>query len=302
MIKIKVPATSANLGPGFDSIGMALSMYNYLYVKPSDKKLEIISKNGNNDFCNQDNLIYKTIVDFYNITGKGCVPNLKLIQDDNIPFASGLGSSAACVVSGLLAANYLTKLNLSKDELCDMAAKIEGHPDNSTPALVGSITVGAMNNGHLSYIKLNVVPKLRIALMIPKFEVKTEFSRSVLPKNYDIKDVVFNVSRVALLVAAFTTGDYDKLKEATCDRLHEPYRMNIINNMKDILDMANKLGAKGSFLSGAGPSLVAFTDNDEFFVSMQKYLESLKDKWTIREVSIDINGAEIVEIKEEKEC
>ncbi|MDR2940915.1 MAG: homoserine kinase [Clostridiales bacterium] len=291
MIEIKVPATSANLGPGFDSIGMALELYNYVKIDKSDK-LQIFSaipeipKDGSN-------LIYKTMMGFYDIIGKKPDTSFIIKQEDNIPLTRGLGSSAACTVAGVLAADYFSGAHLSKKELAYIAAEIEGHPDNSTPALVGGVVVGVMSPGALDYIKLEIKgqDKLKFAVMVPGFELPTEKARGILPKEYNIKDVVFNVSRAALLVAALSSGDFDCLGEAMSDRLHQVYRANIINNMDDIFKEASRLGAKASFLSGAGPTLISVVTDDEFFGKMALYLNTLEDVWNIRNIKIDQHGA-----------
>jgi homoserine kinase len=295
MIKLKIPATSANLGPGFDSIGMALRAYNYMEVEETDAPLVILSKDPLVP-KDKSNLIYKSIEDFYNITGKGTVPNIKITQRDEIPMARGLGSSAACVVGGLFAANYLSGADLPKSELISIAAMIEKHPDNSTPAIVGGITVGVMDGNNLSYIKIDSSKcrDLKIAVMTPEFHLKTEYARSVLPKSYSVKDAVFNLSRAALLVAAIYSGDYKKLKIATQDMLHQPYRLSMINNAKEIFEAADANGALATFLSGSGPTLISLTDTDAFFKNMENFLHALKDNWSIKNIALDPNGIQIL--------
>jgi homoserine kinase len=295
MIKLKIPATSANLGSGFDSIGMALSVYNYLEVEETDAPLVIETEDPLVP-KDKSNLIYKSIEDFYDITGKGAAPSVKLLQRDAIPMARGLGSSAACVVGGLFAGNYLSKANLSREELISIAAQLEGHPDNSTPAIVGGITVGAMEGDKLSYIKIDSTKfeKLKIAVMTPEFHLKTEYARSVLPGSYSVKDAVFNLSRSALLIAAIYSGDYKKIKIATQDMLHQPYRMSMINNAKEIFSAADNFGALATFLSGSGPTLISITDSDAFFKKMEKFLNALPDNWTIKDIALDANGIQIL--------
>lgn len=295
MYSIKVPATTANMGPGFDSIGMAFQMYNHTYIEEIEKGLEIEIKK-NQDFLiptDEKNLIYKTIKTFFQECGKS-VPGIKIIQNDEIPLTRGLGSSAACIVAGLMAANELSGSKLSKKELAEIAAKLEGHPDNSTPAILGGMVVGAMDNEKLNYIKLNISEELKFNVMIPQFPLSTEKARNVIPKKIDLKDAVFNLSRTALLVAAITYNDFDKLSAAMDDRLHQPYRMPIIPDMEIIFKKAKEYGSKAVFLSGAGPTIIAITHkNDSFENKMKEFLESLNNKWDFKDLKPDLNGAEI---------
>jgi homoserine kinase len=206
----------------------------------------------------------------------------------------GLGSSAACVVGGLVAANELSGKRLGKQQLARIAAQIEGHPDNSTPAIVGGIVVGAMDGKNLDYIKIDtaeIVKKgLSFSVMIPDFRLSTEKARGVFPPNYTMKDAVFNASRSALMVASLLTGNLDKLMVSMDDRLHQPYRQSIIPGMAEIFKEAKKLGAKGVFLSGAGPTLIAVNDRPFFNVEMKDFLAALPNQWRLTELEPDNNG------------
>ncbi len=296
MIEIKVPATSANLGPGFDCIGMALKLYNNTKTSESEN-LEILSDNIVIP-KDETNLIYKTMVDFYNIVGKKIENNFRIEQKDEIPLTRGLGSSAACIITGILAANHFSKAALSKKELAYIAAKIEGHPDNSTPALMGGVVVGALSENSLDFVKLESenIKKLNFGVMIPDFELSTEKARNILPKTYPIKDVVFNVSRASLLVAALYSGNFELISTAMDDRLHQIYRANIINNMNEIFAKAKDFGARASFLSGAGPTLISVFTEPDFFDKMKSYLEKLEDNWKINNIELDNDGAILKEI------
>lgn len=293
MIKIRVPATTANMGPGFDSIGMALSLYNYLTVSESDKPLEIEIMNDVHSKIprNKENLIYRSMCKFYDEVGKK-IPSIKMVQEDFIPHTRGLGSSAACIVAGLCAANELSSSNLSKDDLAQIAAKIEGHPDNSTPAIMGGLVVGAIEpqTSKLNYVKLNVPNNLSFAVMIPDFPLATEKARKVLPKQIPLADAVFNSSRSALLIASLVSGNFDNLKIAFDDRLHQPYRKSIIPHMEDIFNKAYENSAKGVFLSGAGPTIISAFNNDSFVENMNSYLSSLNSRWDLVLLEPDTNG------------
>lgn len=294
MIKVKVPATTANMGPGFDSIGMALSMYNIVYAEEIETGFEIIIQDGNKQIpTDETNLIYKTISYFYeNIRQK--MPGIRIIQQDSIPHTRGLGSSAACIVAGLHIGNALSQSFFSKEELVQMAAQIEGHPDNTTPALLGGMTIGAMNDEDMKYVKVRVAENVHFAVMIPEFTLATSLARSVLPQQVSLKDAVFNSSRAALLAASMITGDIDNLSLAMEDRLHEPYRAELIPNMHEIIKAAKGYGAKGAFLSGAGPTLIAVVKNVVAFrKEMAEFLSVLQEKWQVQMLQADNEGAKV---------
>jgi len=293
MVHIKVPATTANMGPGFDCIGMALKLYNNLWAEKTEEQLVIENRGAIGVPVTKSNMIYRSIARFYSELGLGDVPGVKLIQDDNIPMTRGLGSSAACVVAGLLAANELSGVNLPREQICALAARIEGHPDNSTPALVGGIVIGAFSNNHLEYIKLTSdrFSGLKFAVMIPDFLLPTKKARDALPKKVAIEDAVFNTARGALMTAALLTGDYSKLGAAMDDKLHQPYRARLIPGMKKIFTAARKCGASGVFLSGAGPSIIAVYTNDTFTDEMRQYIEALPGKWDMQLIEPDDSGA-----------
>ena len=294
MIKVKVPATTANMGPGFDSIGMALQMYNIVFAEEIEEGLEIIIQEGSQDIpTDESNLIYKTICHFYKEIGHD-VPGIRIIQQDHIPHTRGLGSSAACIVAGLHIANALSHSFFSKEELVQMAAQLEGHPDNTTPALLGGMTIGAMNHEDMKYVKIKVAENIHFAVMIPDFTLSTEKARAALPDQISLKDGVFNASRAALLAASMITGDTDNLAMAMEDRFHEPYREELIPNMREILQHATKCGAKGAFLSGAGPTLIAVIKNVVTFrKEMVEYLDKLDSEWQVQMLQADPSGAKV---------
>lgn len=294
MIKVKVPATTANMGPGFDCIGMALTMYNIVYAEEIASGLEIIVQDGNPNIpTDKQNLIYQTICYFYDNIGEK-VPGIRIIQQDSIPHTRGLGSSAACIVAGLHIANAMSKSFFSKEELVQMAAKIEGHPDNTTPAILGGMTIGAMNGQEMKHVKIRVADKLHFAVMIPDFTLSTERARKALPRQVSLQDAIFNVSRAALLVASMQSGDIDNLDLATEDCLHQPYRASLIPHMDEILERTKQYGAKGAFLSGAGPTLLAIIKNVvDFRREMVTYLGGLKETWQVQMLQADNEGAKV---------
>lgn len=308
MLHIMVPATSANMGAGFDSIGVALELYNHLWVEEIDKGLEIIvrKKQALEIPTDRTNLIYKTMVDFYAAIGKK-PPGVRLIQQDDIPLTRGLGSSAACIVAGLLAANHLSGEQYPLDKMVQLAARLEGHPDNSNPALLGGMVIGALDHNEMRYAKIPLPEQLRFAVMIPDFPVSTADSRRVLPDMVSRRDAIFNASRAALLVASMASGALDNLAMAMDDRLHQPYRKALIPEMERIFKASMGYGAKAAYLSGAGSTLIAVLTEDlaeAFAHRMSAYLEAMPNHWQLLMLKPDVNGARVIEEsgKEEIKC
>ncbi len=298
MMHIKVPATSANMGPGFDSIGVALELYNHLWFEQIDEGVEIIVKRKQEIEIPTDknNLIYKTMVDFFAETGN-VMPGVRLIQEDYIPMVRGLGSSAACIVAGLLAANHMSGCHYSRDKLAQIAAKIEGHPDNSNPALFGGMVVGAIDHNEMCHVKLDLPKELVFAIMVPNFPVSTHDARRVLPDSYTKADAVFNASRAALLVASIYSGNYQNLTMAVEDRIHQPYRSQLIPDMDRIFKAAKNYGALATYLSGAGSTLMAVLTDEKaetFQYKMQAYLKAIPNEWQLTLLKPDTTGAQLI--------
>ena len=297
MIHIQIPATSANMGPGFDSIGLAVQLYNHIWVEEQESGLtiEVKRKQEIEIPTDETNLIYQTMQFFYEKKGLK-MPGVHLIQEDEIPMVRGLGSSAACIVGGLLAANELAGRPCDREELAQMAASLEGHPDNSNPALFGGMVVGAQTEEKMGYVRLELPEDLIFAVMVPDFPVATSASRSVLPESYTRKDVVFNASRAALLVASVMTGKYENFDMAMQDRIHQPYRAKLIDGMEDIFEHAKAFGAVATYLSGAGSTLMAMVTRDKaagFQKEMSAYLGTLPHNWKLQLLQADREGAKI---------
>jgi len=290
MIKIQVPATSANLGAGFDALGLALQYYNTVEMEESDR-IQISAPNPHIP-TDDHNLIYTSARDLYQVCGHE-LKGLKLIQHDNIPMTRGLGSSSACIVAGLAGANTLLGNPLDTDDLVDMAAKIEGHPDNTAPALLGGIVTAVFDGRRVHWVKQEVETKLRFVAMIPDFELKTEKARACLPTQVSHKDAVYNLSRAALFSASLLTGKFENLRTSTHDRLHQPYRMALIAHAKEVFDIAYDLNAYGVYISGAGPTIMAIADeeNTYFAGKMRFYLDNIGLKgWEVKDLRIDNTG------------
>ncbi|MEG0050863.1 MAG: homoserine kinase [Terrisporobacter sp.] len=291
MLEVIVPATSANIGPGYDCLGIALSLYNKFYFEEINEGIDIEEKET--EYINDDNLVYKSMLYFFDKVKPKKIPKgIKIKIKDEIPICRGLGSSAACIVAGLMGANYLCEANLDKEEILKLATEIEGHPDNVAPAIYGNMMVSFIDNDEIYYDKIKVPENLRFCAMIPDFKLSTAKSRGVLPKVINHKDGVFNVSRTALLITAFMNNNLSFLKVACQDKFHQDFRSPLIKNYDKIVCHANKLNCLGTFLSGAGPTIMSLTcDDDELFISqMNGYLCTLENNWIIKDLHCDKQG------------
>jgi homoserine kinase len=295
MIRIDVPATSANLGAGFDSLGIALTMHNKVWMEESDL-LEIISKDDLDIPKDETNLIYWAAKYVYDVCGKK-LPGLRIIEENNIPLARGLGSSSACIVAGIMGANRLLGTPFSQTELINMAAKIEGHPDNTTPALSGGLVASAIEGERVYSVSVPVSEKIKFALMIPPFELKTEKARKVLPEMYSRSDAVYNLSRSGLMTASLFSGNLENLRVAVEDRIHQPYRSGLIDGYDDVFRMSYELGSLGTYVSGAGPTIISMIEAEDTNFEKSAAIQMKKrglDKWKIIVLHADPNGAKIV--------
>lgn len=291
MIKVKVPATSANIGPGFDSLGIALDIYNYYTIEETESGLVI--EGCEEKYANESNLIYLAMLKCFEKVGYQ-VKGIKISIESEIPVSRGLGSSAACIIGGILAANELSGNELSQQEILELATEIEGHPDNVAPALLGGMVVSVYEN-EVYYSKINIKDGLRFLALVPDFKLPTKKSRSILPKVIPHSDAVFNVGRVALMVSALHNGEFGLLSVAGEDRLHQHYRGTLIDGYQKILKLSKNLGAKGVFLSGAGPTILVALDSDDTQTEegLKPLLETLNDKWEIKRLEISRDGASV---------
>lgn len=293
---IKIPCSTANMGSGFDSIGMALTMYNEIEIQIIEKGLEIVIKNPDEFKIATDerNLIYRSILEGLKVTGVP-MPGLRIIQTNNIPQTRGLGSSSACVVGGIIAANIISGGMLSTDDMISIAAQIEGHPDNILPTFVGGMTAGAIVDGKVKYVHIDPPHQLKCCAFVPNFQLSTRKARAVLPKEVPFKDAVFNASRSGLMVGAMLQGRLDLVRTALEDRLHQPYRKELIPGFDAIIAAAEKNGALGCCLSGAGPTMIAFLDKDyrQFVQRMRLSIDSLglPNRWEVKLLDICFEGA-----------
>jgi homoserine kinase len=259
-VLVKVPASTANLGPGFDALGMALNLYAWIEMSFSDTtRIHLHGDQMQGVPTDKGNLIYKVAQSVFEEAGEKH-PELEISMYSDIPLTRGLGSSASAIVGGMVAANALIGNKLSPDRLFQMATALENHPDNVGASLFGGLTVAFWDGKRAEHIRIEPDERLEVLVAIPEFHLATSKARGVLPREIPMKDAVFNVGHASLLVAAFCTGRYEMIRLAMKDALHQPYRAPLIPGMARILDEADQHGALGVALSGAGPTLIAFVD------------------------------------------
>lgn len=296
MIEVKVPATSANMGSGYDSIGIALSLHNTIRMEEYDR-IEITEVSGEPVPTDETNLIYQCAKKVYEICGKP-LSGMRIEEDCAIPQTRGLGSSSACTVAGLLGANALLGNPLDKENIIDLAASIEGHPDNSTPAILGGFCVALLEYGKVWSVRVPMNGQVDFITFIPDFELSTEKARAAIPQKIEHHDAVFNLARAALLAGSLTTGKLENLGVAVGDCLHQPYRFDLIPSGRDVMHAAKAMGALGAFISGAGPSIIAVVNaHDKTYLSRaQMYCQQHFPHWKPIRLVCDEVGAVVTEI------
>jgi homoserine kinase len=258
-VKVSIPATTANLGPGFDCLGLALGLRNEICltaVPQPGLNVEIQGEGAGQIPTDGRNLAVQAVARVFDLVGKR-PSGLYIHQHNNIPICSGLGSSAAATLGGLLTANVLVDGGLSADQLLAEAVAVEGHPDNVIPAFYGGLTLSVVDGAAL-HIESITVPPIQVLIVLPDFTLPTAQARAALPTAVPLADAVFNLSRTGLLIRALERGDYTVLAEAMQDKLHQPYRIPLIPGMVAAMEAAKEAGAAAVALSGAGPSLAAF--------------------------------------------
>ncbi|MBL8091277.1 MAG: homoserine kinase [Anaerolineales bacterium] len=260
MIKIRVPATSANLGPGFDCLGMALDIWNEITFEPADKMSHFVVGEGE-EKLNKGirNLLTKSFAKVHQVRGKK-LSVVKISAQNKIFMSSGLGSSAAAIVAGLFAANEILSKSLSENDLLKLATDMEGHPDNVAPALFGGLIVSVMAKDEILWRRYET-PDWTIVIVKPQVEWLTKTARAVLPKSISRTDAIFNIGRTSLVIDALRSGDLSLLQKVMDDRIHQPYRLKHISGGMAAYKVAKQFGAAA--LSGAGPSIISFVNSGD---------------------------------------
>lgn len=283
MIRVKVPATTANMGPGYDVLGMALSQYSTFQCQEDDKISLTIKGLESEKLVNQDheaNLVVRSMNHLFKYVDK-YPKGYKLEIINDIPLARGMGSSASAIVGGLLVANYLVGANLDQDEILKLATQIEGHPDNVAPALMGNIVLSTKApDDQVIYHSIKPFDDLTCVLFIPDYEVSTSMSRAVLPQSISMADAVHTSGHLSLMLAGFMTGNKDLIGQTMVDRLHEPYRKSLIKNFDDFKASALEVGAFAFSLSGSGSTIIAYCDHDSA-PHVKRAFEEVSQKYSI---------------------
>lgn len=260
---VKVPASTANLGPGFDSLGMALELYEWIAMSPAAQTIVHLHGDEMKELpTGKENLLYQVACQVFERAGLEA-PELEISVYSEIPLTRGLGSSASAIIGALAAANALLADPLPEEELFRMACAMEHHPDNVGASLFGGIVVAYWDGEEAQHIRVEPEERLEAIVAIPEFELSTEKARGVLPETLPMRDAVYNIGHSNLLVAAFCSGRYELIRSAMKDALHQPYRAALIPGMEEVLAGADRHGALGAALSGAGPTLIALADSGE---------------------------------------
>jgi homoserine kinase len=257
-VLVSVPATTSNLGPGFDCIGAALSLRNRFTFQVIDTGLSIRYRGTDHVSLGKENLVYRAFARAFEVVNKP-IPGIEISLETNIPLSRGLGSSATAIIGGLLGANALGQLNLSTDTLLQIAIALEGHPDNVVPALKGNCQLCVQaQQGRWIFCPISWHESIQVVAVVPNFKLSTQHARSILPKTVSLTDAVFTAGHVGLLLQSLATGNVEWLEAALQDRIHQPARMELITGFKAVQAAAQASGAYGTVISGAGPTLLSF--------------------------------------------
>lgn len=309
-VSVKVPATSANIGPGFDCLGIALPIYNTVTIDETvlpgtGVEINILSQDDNFDDLiidhiptDETSIVYKAVELLYNSIGQ-TPSELKININTTIPVTRGLGSSAAVIVGALIAANHLLGEPADESAILSIATEIEGHPDNVTPAVVGGLVLSSLEeDGSILYRKLNWPEEWAITVCIPDVELATEISRSVLPESVPIQDAVYNTKRMGMFIEALNTSDAELMKIALSDKLHQPYRAKLVPWMSDINEaIKHDEDIFGCVLSGAGSSVLVISKQsaaDKARNKINEVMTNLNVKAEIKTLKVENNGAQII--------
>ena len=275
LVRVKAPATTANMGPGYDCLGMALDVWNTIEIEVLDSGepvVEVTGEGAGELETGRDNLVYRSM-EFLFQDAEQEMPMVRIRCDNAIPLARGMGSSAAAIAGGLVAANAICSQDYTPNDLLEMAATIEGHPDNVAAAVLGGmqlvISDKTEEGSRLYTVPINVPPELHAVVFVPQVRIATEDARAVLPEKVTVADAVHNMGRVGLLVASMATNHPEYLAIATQDLLHQPYRQPLFPAMKVIFKAALDAGALGVFLSGSGSTVLALTQGREMTVAYE---------------------------------
>lgn len=290
MIRISVPATSANLGIGYDTLGMAVSLYSHFTFERADT---LTITGCPEQFQNEDNLVYVSLVDA--LAKWGVEPfGVSIDIQTEVPVARGLGSSSTCVVAGIMAAAALTGHTVTREELVALATSVEGHPDNVAPAILGAAVCSFTPAGELPRcLRYDVSPRLRFLTIVPPYEVHTSEARKVVPQEVPLSTAVWQMGRIAGLTRGLETGDASLIAAANDDRIQEPYRRALIPDYEAIRQTCLEGGAATMWISGSGSTLMAVTDDTIVAKFLQVRLQERFPECATHILTCDVDGAQI---------
>jgi homoserine kinase len=299
-VLVKVPATTANLGPGFDALGLALNLWNQAEFLATDDNLILLSVDGEGKEVlptNADNAIAEAALQIYDLAGKPC-PGLRITCINRVPLGSGMGSSSAAMLTGMLGANALLRSPFTDEQILKLAIETEGHPDNVAPAMLGGLVASIVHGDRVFSMKLPARAahgSIHATVVLPDFDFPTTQARAILPRQVERSDAIFNISRAVLVTEALRTGDLELLGIAMKDSLHQPYRLPLIPGAVAALEAGKKAGAAAVALSGAGPGLIAFSSKTEAGIgaAMQRAFESAGMSARVFELETSYEGAEV---------
>lgn len=304
-VRVKVPASTANLGPGFDTLGMALNLYAWIEMAVADQvQISLYGDHMEGVTTDSSNLIYQVARSLFDRVGVEC-PGLEISVYSDIPLTRGLGSSASAIVGSLVAANELTDRPLPVDELFQIATALERHPDNVGASMFGGLVVALWDGQRAEYVKVEPDPRLGVVAAIPDFHLSTTQARNILPSQVTMEKAVHNISHSSVLVAALCSGNLSIIQHAMRDVLHQPYRATLIPGMTTILQDATANGALGAALSGAGPTLLALVDNeasehDRLIAFLRRTFEEAGVHAEYKLLQPVVNGADVLTHFDEK--
>lgn len=284
MVTVRVPATSANLGPGFDTLGMAIDLF--LTVEAINAKATSCHFIGEGqsqlNISNKENFILTGLKKVFQ-EAQEKMPTVKMTVNNQIPIGKGLGSSAAAILAGVLIGNHLLNQKFNTDQIIKIAADLEGHADNVVPAMVGGLTTVMEYDGAVYFQKVEMPDSINVIIAVPDFELSTHKSRQVLPEKVDLHDTVANLQRACMLLASIFNGDFRHIDMAMDDKIYQPLRKQFIPGFDEVLREARAAGASGVALSGAGPSIIAFAVSGDEMIG-----KAMQDAFSRYDVSCQI--------------
>lgn len=290
--KVIVPATTANIGSGFDSAGIALSLYNVFEFDFSrENGLEF--ENIESRFATADNLVYQTCSDTLKRYGKTMPADFYLKMETNIPVARGLGSSSTCIIAGIYSANIYGELSLTVEEIAALATEIEGHPDNVVPAIVGGMVSSVVEEQAVFYKKILPHESLKFIVLVEDNEVSTHDARAVMPEVISYEDAIYNISRSGLLLSAFERGNHQHLKVATQDRLHQQYRAKLIKTYGQSHEVLVSESFITHWISGSGSTVIGLLEAEQVANGLASFAEKKIAGLDVQEIAVDVIGVRV---------